>query len=400
MKTLPRPLRRFLGAACLAWPLVLGLGPFPFLRIVVMGLMALLAVTLFILSGTGLEGDLAWRLLFRLLEPLAWMAPDPGRWWLDFARRCEDTRLIEGALDRGEAWGSDEAAFEIALNRLSSGVTGIQQGGVLRLKALASRGHRESMEALAACMAWGLGTAQDSTGARTLWMRLGGHEAEDIPLPRPGLLRRAAARPEEKLIAGLSAQLNQAGEATRGLLMRSAPARAGLWIGALALLLFLLAIPITFVLSNLAQGGVVGQASTLILLIVGVGISPALLMLLVMALSQRASTHGSTAARRLRRRAESGDPEACFKVGEDFDRGAPHAPRDLVEARRWYRAAAEQGHAEAAYRLAELLILGFGGPKDRSEGLEWLRRAAEAGHAGAGGKLAEYQGSGNEANQR
>jgi SpoVK/Ycf46/Vps4 family AAA+-type ATPase len=86
------------------------------------------------------------------------------------------------------------------------------------------------------------------------------------------------------------------------------------------------------------------------------------------------------------------------------------APEDEVEAVKWYREAAEQGHAEAQYKLgaAEWYIKaarqghadaqyqlgqayngGNGVPKDQTEALKWYKKAAEQGHAAA--KLAVSQ---------
>jgi hypothetical protein len=52
-------------------------------------------------------------------------------------------------------------------------------------------------------------------------------------------------------------------------------------------------------------------------------------------------------------------------------------PKDLVEAARWYRLAAEQGHAESQYDLGFMLLLGEGGHKNTEEGLMWLERAGD-----------------------
>ncbi len=391
MTALPAALRRLLGLLCLALPAGLIFAPLPLLRFAVLAALGLLVVLLILLPAAGLQEDLAWTVLFTCLAPVAWASPNPGRWWTDLARRSEDTRLIEGALDRGEAWGSDEAAFEIALNRLSSGVQGLQQGGVARLKPLAALGHRDALEALAGCMAWGQGTALDAVAARTLWIRLGGRSEEPIPAPRPGLLRQVAARPDSPTESRLAAGLERAGEATRGLLSRSAPARAGLWICAGGVFLFLLAIPLTFLLSNLALGGAVGAATRLILFAMAVVAAPALLVVGFVGLEQWRSTRMGGAAQRLRARAEAGDADACFALGEAYDQGAHHAAQDRSEARRWYRAAAEQGHAEAAFRLGEMLLHGIGGMKERPQALTWLRQAAEAGHPIAAQRLAEAQ---------
>ncbi len=56
-------------------------------------------------------------------------------------------------------------------------------------------------------------------------------------------------------------------------------------------------------------------------------------------------------------------------------------PKDPVEAARWLRMAAEQGHADAQFKLGMLYIEGDGVPEDGSEAVKWLYRAAQQGHA-------------------
>ncbi|MBR3410175.1 MAG: sel1 repeat family protein [Candidatus Methanomethylophilaceae archaeon] len=57
------------------------------------------------------------------------------------------------------------------------------------------------------------------------------------------------------------------------------------------------------------------------------------------------------------------------------------------EATRWYRKAADQGHAGAQYRLGLCYESGKGAEKSRSEAARWLRMAADQGHAGASSEL-------------
>lgn len=56
-------------------------------------------------------------------------------------------------------------------------------------------------------------------------------------------------------------------------------------------------------------------------------------------------------------------------------------PKDPVEAARWLRMAAEQGHADAQFKLGMLYIEGDGVPEDATEAVRWLHRAAQQGHA-------------------
>jgi hypothetical protein len=63
-----------------------------------------------------------------------------------------------------------------------------------------------------------------------------------------------------------------------------------------------------------------------------------------------------------------------------YERGEGGAIRNQGTARDWYRAAAEQGVAEAEYQVA-----GF--TRDREQKLDWYTRAADHGHAGAAYRL-------------
>ena len=56
-------------------------------------------------------------------------------------------------------------------------------------------------------------------------------------------------------------------------------------------------------------------------------------------------------------------------------------PEDDAEAVKWYRRAAEQGHAWAQTMLGLKYDTGEGVPEDDVEAVKWYRRAAEQGHA-------------------
>ena len=47
---------------------------------------------------------------------------------------------------------------------------------------------------------------------------------------------------------------------------------------------------------------------------------------------------------------------------------------------KWYRKAAEQGDAEAQYKLGGCYLDGEGVARDKTEALKWWRKAAEQGH--------------------
>ncbi len=77
--------------------------------------------------------------------------------------------------------------------------------------------------------------------------------------------------------------------------------------------------------------------------------------------------------------ARMGDREAQFNLGQMYRRGEG-VPRDLVQARRWYEAAAAQGFDEAQYQLGVVWETGNGVPADLMEARQWYARAARAGH--------------------
>ena len=72
--------------------------------------------------------------------------------------------------------------------------------------------------------------------------------------------------------------------------------------------------------------------------------------------------------------AEAGDADAMFNIGQAHKLGRG-LPRDEVQARAWFRRAAEKGHRPAQANLGILLFQ----LQEREEALVWLKRAAEAG---------------------
>ncbi|MCE2453479.1 MAG: sel1 repeat family protein [Nitrospinae bacterium] len=62
-----------------------------------------------------------------------------------------------------------------------------------------------------------------------------------------------------------------------------------------------------------------------------------------------------TGLRTFRLLAEKGDAVAQFKLGVMYDRGE-NVPQNFAEAVKWYRAAAEQGHAEAQLAIGRYIL--------------------------------------------
>jgi len=93
--------------------------------------------------------------------------------------------------------------------------------------------------------------------------------------------------------------------------------------------------------------------------------------------------------------AEQGDAEAQFRLGDLYHSGMD-VPQDATEAAKWFRKAAEQGHAEAQLTLGMLYLYGRGLPEDKEEAIEWIRKSAEGGYDVAQMRLADryYNGEG------
>lgn len=73
-----------------------------------------------------------------------------------------------------------------------------------------------------------------------------------------------------------------------------------------------------------------------------------------------------------------GDKEAQFKTGRYLTTGET-GTQNQKKAIRWFRRAAEKGHAEASLALARIFFLGKGVEKDEAEGARWTKVAADAG---------------------
>ena len=88
----------------------------------------------------------------------------------------------------------------------------------------------------------------------------------------------------------------------------------------------------------------------------------------------------------LRVYARNGDRQAAFALGRRYAKG-DGAPRDLAEAARWYKQAAQAGLQAAQVELGMLYADGLGVPQDYAEADRLLRNAAEGGNEVAGAFL-------------
>jgi TPR repeat protein len=80
--------------------------------------------------------------------------------------------------------------------------------------------------------------------------------------------------------------------------------------------------------------------------------------------------------------AEQGDAQAQFKLATLYHRGKG-VSQNYSEALRWYRKAADQGNAMGQYGVGFMYELGQGVPQDYAEALLWYRKAADQGYSKA-----------------
>jgi TPR repeat protein len=109
----------------------------------------------------------------------------------------------------------------------------------------------------------------------------------------------------------------------------------------------------------------------------------AVLGLCPLARAQAPDTEGPqqpTDVEALRRKAQEGDADAQFKLGVMYYEGEG-VPKDAAEAVKWFRSAAEQGFPFVQFNLGVMYFKGEGVPKDDAEAVKWFRRAAEQGFA-------------------
>jgi TPR repeat protein len=76
--------------------------------------------------------------------------------------------------------------------------------------------------------------------------------------------------------------------------------------------------------------------------------------------------------------AEQGDVVAQFNIGVSYANGLG-VPKNELEAARWFRKAADRGHANAQNRLGNIFQLS----KQYAEAAVWYRKAADQGHTQA-----------------
>lgn len=86
---------------------------------------------------------------------------------------------------------------------------------------------------------------------------------------------------------------------------------------------------------------------------------------------------------RLNRAAERGFVTAMIALAQLHERGDVTGRKDLAQAYRWNRKAAETGHVEAQVETGTAHYLGRGAGKDMAQAAHWYREAAKQGETGA-----------------
>lgn len=99
--------------------------------------------------------------------------------------------------------------------------------------------------------------------------------------------------------------------------------------------------------------------------------------------------------------ANAGNPHAQFELGRMAEHGTGRLSANPREAVRWYRLAAEKGHADAQFALAQAYATGRGVMQDHKKAAYWFNRAAKKNHAPALIELAQLheEGAGVRRNQ-
>jgi hypothetical protein len=87
-------------------------------------------------------------------------------------------------------------------------------------------------------------------------------------------------------------------------------------------------------------------------------------------------------AKALRVLAEQGNAQAQYRLGNVYLYGQG-VPKDNDEALRWYRKAADQGNAAAEYGVGYMYFHGLSAPQDYAEAARWCRKAADQGYVKA-----------------
>lgn len=98
---------------------------------------------------------------------------------------------------------------------------------------------------------------------------------------------------------------------------------------------------------------------------------------------ENAISNTNTQFEDLLKKAENGDAQAPYELVKRYVPSASGSKKDDEEIVKWYRMAAENGHAEAQLALGLALMYGKGVTLNPKEAVDWLQKAAEQGVSNA-----------------
>jgi TPR repeat protein len=104
----------------------------------------------------------------------------------------------------------------------------------------------------------------------------------------------------------------------------------------------------------------------------------------------------------VRAKAEAGSARDQFRMGLAYEYGLAGVTRDLAEALRWHKRAAEQGIGVVESWIGDFYYDGVGVKIDHAQALSWYRRASDHGHPLAMRFIGDFSlyGQGTARNQR
>lgn len=334
----------------------------------------------------------------RLRRWVARFAPEPGELWLHWAREAHRPAQAYVYLEEALRLGGAEALFQEGLIFLEGGFGAGGQGAAVEyLRRAAGLGHPEAAFRLAECLRTGVGAPRPEPaeavdwyrkavrlgfGPAAVWLARACQDGDGMPAdaeqarhwtsvaaslqPHAALshsLLRHDAAPVDPLVRWSHGLV----EVVEGYADRVVRHRWGLLLlKATALFLGLLWL---FTAGLFFWAGSSGLFHLPLIFM-----APALLGLAWMAIQHRRD--GPPRGRDpLREAADSGDPEACYRMGLRHREGSHLHPRDSLEAALWFRKAAEAGHAAAMRALAEAYLGGHGVLRDPREAARWAESA-------------------------
>ncbi len=125
-----------------------------------------------------------------------------------------------------------------------------------------------------------------------------------------------------------------------------------------------------------------------LLLIIPLVVLAAYMLATWVGFDDRVDSYAASHEKVFRTSAEQGNAEAQYKLAMLYDRGIG-VENDNSEALKWYRQAAEQGYAKAQYNLGMMYFFGKGVPQDKVTGYQWVALAADRGEKAAKDAMTE-----------